>query len=127
MSDKQHWTAEQTAHPDAKNDRWAIIYDATPGGRDNGDGTRSFSMRFPALLLSDCVSDPEASARSIADELNAAPHTEALADALAGMLDAFGGYFCSEVDAAISAMEAIGRDRWSMDAQMRMQEASDAS
>jgi hypothetical protein len=42
-----HWTAEQTAHPDAKADRWAIIYDPTPGGRDNGDGTRSYGLRFP--------------------------------------------------------------------------------
>lgn len=121
----QHWTAEQTAHPDAKADRWAIVYNPTPVGRDNGDGTRSYSMRFPALLISDLVSDPEAAARDIAGELNAAPRTEALANALAGMLDAFGGYVCPEVDDAISAMQKIGRDRWSMDAQMKA-EAGDA-
>ncbi len=124
MSRDQHWTAEQTAEPSAKNDRWAIVYDPTPGGRDNGDGTRSFSFRVPALLLSEWVSEPEKAARSIAEELNAAPHTEALADALAGMLDAFGGYVCPEVDDAISAMQAIGRDRWSMNAQMQMEAQS---
>jgi len=67
-----HWTAEQTAHPDAKADRWAIIYDPTPGGRDNGDGTRSYGLRFPALLISDWVSDPEQVARQIAEKLNRA-------------------------------------------------------
>lgn len=83
----QHWTAEQTAHPDAKNDRWAIVYDPTPGGRDNGDGKKSFSMRFPALLISDCVSDPEASALVIASELNAYPE---LLEALENLLIAIG-------------------------------------
>ena len=43
-----------------------------------------------------------------------------LSDALAGMLDAFGGYVCPEVDAAITSMQRLGRDRWSMDAQMRL-------
>jgi len=119
MTYKQHWTAEQTAHPCAKADRWAIVFDPTPGGRDNDDGTRSYSMRFPALLISDLVSEPDKAARDVARELNAAPQAQALADALAGMLDAFGGYVCPEVDDAISAMQAIGRDRWSMDAQMK--------
>ncbi|MAB70291.1 MAG: hypothetical protein CMH91_15330 [Oceanicaulis sp.] len=67
---KTHWTAEQTADPDAENDRWAIYYDPTPGGRDNGDGTRSFSLRFPALLISRLVADPETAAREIAEKLN---------------------------------------------------------
>lgn len=66
----EHWTAEQTAHPHAKNDRWAIIYDPTPGGRDNGDGTRSYSLRFPALLISDLVSEPEKAAQEMAELLN---------------------------------------------------------
>lgn len=39
-------------------------------------------------------------------------------DALAGMLDSFGGYVTPEVDAAITVMQAHGRDRWSMQAQM---------
>jgi hypothetical protein len=69
---EHHWTAEQTAHPDAKADRWALVYNPTPGGRDNGDGTRSYGLRFPALLISDIVSDPEAVAKEIADMLNRA-------------------------------------------------------
>lgn len=72
----QHWTAELTAHPDAEGDRWAIIYDPTPGGRDNGDGTRSYSLRFPALLISEYVQDPEGAARKIAEKLNQAEPRE---------------------------------------------------
>lgn len=68
----EYWKAEQTAHPDAKADRWALVYDATPGGKDNGDGTRSFSMRFPALLLCNIVSDPEDTAKELAEMLNEA-------------------------------------------------------
>jgi len=36
-----------------------------------------------------------------------------LIDALAGMLDSFGGYVTPECDAAIAAMQARGIDRWS--------------
>lgn len=68
----QFWTAEQTSHPDAKADRWALVYDPTPGGKDNGDGTRTYSMRFPALLLADLVAEPEKTAREIAEMLNEA-------------------------------------------------------
>jgi len=42
-----------------------------------------------------------------------------LGDALAGMLDAFGGYMLPEVDAGITAMQSIGVDRWSANAQMK--------
>ena len=72
MTTKTKWTAEQTAHPDAKADRWAIVYDPTPGGKDNGDGTRSYSFRFPALFISDLVDDPEQAAQEIAALLNKA-------------------------------------------------------
>jgi hypothetical protein len=53
----------------------------------------------------------EANARLIAS----AP---TLKDALAAMLDYWGGYECPEVDAAIAVMQEIGEDRWSMQAQM---------
>jgi hypothetical protein len=66
------WTAEQTAHPDAKADRWALIYDPTPGGRDTGNGTRSYGLRFPALLLSDLISNPKDVAEELAEMLNEA-------------------------------------------------------
>lgn len=68
----QHWKAEQTASPQAASHRWAIIYDPTPGGRDNGDGTRSFSLRFPALILWEGLDEPEKKAREIAEILNRA-------------------------------------------------------
>lgn len=45
-------------------------------------------------------------------------------NALALMLDDFGGYECPAVDAGINAMEIAGKDRWSMDAQMRAEKES---
>ena len=70
MTKKQNWSAETTAHPQGADHKWALIYDATPGGRDNGDGTRSYSMRFPVLLLSDYVDNPAKVAQDLADILN---------------------------------------------------------
>lgn len=67
---KQYWFAEQCSTPEAKNDGWAIYYDPTPGGKKNADGTTSHSLRFPALLLSEFVSDPEKAATEIAALLN---------------------------------------------------------
>lgn len=69
---KMHWTAEQTAHQQATADRWAIIHDPTPGGKKNADGSTTFSLRFPALLICDLVSEPEAVAKELADYLEAA-------------------------------------------------------
>lgn len=70
------YAAERTGHPNAAEDPWAIIYDPTPGGRDNGDGTRSFSQRFPILLLTDYVAEPEKVAGAVADALNEAQARE---------------------------------------------------
>ena len=69
---KQHFHAERTASPQAAEHRWAIIYDPTPGGRKNEDGTTSYGMRFPALLLSEYLDEPEKIAIEIADILNKA-------------------------------------------------------
>lgn len=66
----QKFTAEQTANCKAAKHGWAIVVDPTPGGRDNGDGTRFFSLRFPALLLSEWVGDPEGAAHEVAAALN---------------------------------------------------------
>lgn len=44
---------------------------------------------------------------------------EELRKALEGMLDMFIGYSCPQLDAAITAMQRIGRDRWSMVYQMK--------
>lgn len=68
----QHWTAKQTASPQAADHGWAIYYDPTPGGKMNDDGSRSFSMKFPALILYEGLSDPEAVAGKIAAMLNRA-------------------------------------------------------
>lgn len=76
MSKPQHFTAETTAHPQAADHRWAVIYDGTPSGRVHDDGTRSYSMRFPVLLLSEYVAEPEAVAKSVAKALNEAKARE---------------------------------------------------
>jgi len=74
---KEYYTAERTAHPSVADHGWAIVYDPTPGGKINADGTRSFSLRFPCLLLTDYIDDPESVAKSVADALNAARKNEA--------------------------------------------------
>ncbi|MEO1797727.1 MAG: hypothetical protein AAFR53_12045 [Pseudomonadota bacterium] len=69
------WKAEKTNSPQAATHRWALVYDPSPGGRDNADGTRSFSMRFPALLLYEGLTDPEKAAHELAEMLNQAEAT----------------------------------------------------
>lgn len=66
---KMYWTAERTAHKGATADGWAIIHDPTPGGKQNEDGSTSYSLRFPALLVCDIVKDPEEVAKELADYL----------------------------------------------------------
>lgn len=70
MTEEKHFTAERTSHPQAADHGWAVTYNATPGGRDNGDGSRSYSMIFPVLVLTDYVAEPEAVAKSVAKALN---------------------------------------------------------
>lgn len=76
MSDKMHWTAEQTASPQAADHRWAVVYDPTPGGRLNADGSKTYSLRFPALILYEGLSEPENVAREIAEKLNKTEQSE---------------------------------------------------
>lgn len=59
--------------------------------------------------------DAAANARLIA----VAPDMKA---AITGLLDQFGGYVCPEIDAAITVMQKIGADRWSMQAQIEAEE-----
>jgi hypothetical protein len=68
-----HWAAELTSYRPSEDapDFVALVYDPTPGGRKNEDGTTSFSMRFPALILSEYVSEQQVAAQKIVDELNA--------------------------------------------------------
>lgn len=71
----QHWAGEATSYRPSGDagQTYAIVYDATPGGRKNDDGTTSYSMRFPALIVSEYASDPKRIAASVALELNAFP------------------------------------------------------
>ena len=71
----QHWTAEPTSYrPSGEADEtWALVCDATPNGRKNADGTTSYSMRIPALIISEYVSDPDQVAADFAGKLNVFP------------------------------------------------------
>lgn len=68
----QYFNAEKTSHPSAAEHRWAIVYDPTPAGLVKENGLRSFSMRFPVLLLTDYIEEPEKVAAEIALALNEA-------------------------------------------------------
>jgi len=70
MSDK-HWEARPTSYKAFKDHQpIALFYDPAPGGKRNDDGTTSYSLVFPALILTDIVSDQEKVANQLADELN---------------------------------------------------------
>lgn len=68
----EHFKAEKTASPQAAEHGWSVTYDPTPGGRKNDDGTTSYSLRFPALILSEYLEDPEKIANEVANILNKA-------------------------------------------------------
>lgn len=62
---EQHWTPEETRAG------WGIRYSPTPGGILKPDGSRTYSLSFIALEITDMVSEPESAATAIARELNA--------------------------------------------------------
>jgi len=69
--------------------------------------------------MTDWINDAREREIDKSDEMEALKaEVEGAHEALAGMLDSFGGYMTPEVDAAISVMQAAGKDRWSMVAQM---------
>lgn len=72
MAEKMHWSAEPSSYRMSRehDDIWALVYDPTPGGRKNEDGTTSYSMRFPALVLVEYVEGPEKVASDLARRLN---------------------------------------------------------
>ena len=76
-----------------------------------GPGAREPSPQDAVSALR--ASPPIALERLVAAQ--AAAITE-LSAALAGMLDEFGGYVIPAVDAAITAMQNLGKDRWSLQA-----------
>lgn len=75
MEVKKTWTAEHLSNG------WAIVYDRTPNGKKNEDGSVSYALRLPVLLMSDWLAAPEDTAKDVARELNAFPDLlEALKD-----------------------------------------------
>ena len=76
-----HWSAEDNAN--YKPCSWVLRYDPTPGGKKNPDGSKSFSMNFPALQLTDWVGEPEKIAPKLAVTLNL---HDPLVEALKGLV-----------------------------------------
>lgn len=72
MAEKMHWSAEPSSYRMSRehDDIWALVYDPTPGGRKNDDGITTYSMRFPALVLSEYVQGPGKVAADLARKLN---------------------------------------------------------
>ncbi|WEJ60189.1 hypothetical protein [Devosia sp. FJ2-5-3] len=101
---------------------WAPAYASTDWKRDQDGGPESVvvaTLDVPAWATVPCDGETRdawlAEADATANLIAAAPK---LKDALAAMLDFWGGYECPEVDAAIAVMQELGEDRWSMQAQM---------
>lgn len=103
----QHWTAEPTSYrPSGEADEtWALVYDATPNGRKNADGTTSYSMRIPALIISEYVSDPDQVAADFAGKLNAFPDMLSALKMAQVWLDADGRFDMQGINAAIAKAE----------------------
>ena len=65
MSDKpRKWKAEKLG------EAWVVIYDPTPGGTKNDDGAVSFSLPWPAIEITEFVSEPQEFAQELAQLLN---------------------------------------------------------
>jgi hypothetical protein len=68
---KKHWEAKPTSYRLPRDHQpIALYHNPNPGGTKHEDGTTSYSLVFPALVLTDIVSDQEKVANQIADELN---------------------------------------------------------
>ncbi|MCC6479984.1 MAG: hypothetical protein IT552_12340 [Sphingomonadaceae bacterium] len=72
LAAKAHWSVEATSYrfPPRHNIGNAIIYDPTPGGKKNADGSTSFQLRFPAIVLTELVDDQDTALADIANALN---------------------------------------------------------
>lgn len=92
MSEK-HWFPEATAYqlPKCGKSVLALYYDPTPSGRKNEDGSTSFSMRFPALVVTEYVSNPEKVAADLANRLNGIDALLAAAKEVIAALEEHGG------------------------------------
>ena len=68
---KLHWEVRGTAYKIPRDHQpVALHYNPTPGGTKHPDGSTSYSLVFPALILTDIVSDQQKVAEQLADELN---------------------------------------------------------
>lgn len=73
MSDHQCFSVSATAYMhnfnrEADGEVYAVHYEGAP--RKNEDGTTSFSMIMPALIVSGYIAEPEKIAQRVADILN---------------------------------------------------------
>ncbi|AJR24529.1 hypothetical protein [Sphingobium sp. YBL2] len=73
MSEHQCFTVSTTAYlhnsrPDRDQDVFAVHYEAPP--RKNGNGTTSYSLIAPVLVVTDYMADPEGIAQRVAEILN---------------------------------------------------------
>lgn len=83
-----HWSAEENGnYRGPKLSGWIIRYDPTPDGKVNADGSTSYSLNFPALVLTDIVGEPEKQASKIAIALES---HEDLVAALKACVDRMG-------------------------------------
>jgi len=84
----------------------------------------SYSTGIPAAnaLLADCGEFAKAAAEALSTIAPLPNETEKLLEladaAVTWALDSFGGYCCEPVDQGIAYMQARGKDRWSMQAQI---------
>jgi hypothetical protein len=62
-----HWSVDRSESFDPP---WILRYDPTPDPRRQPDGSKSFSLIFPALQVTHFVADPEKVCRQVAAILN---------------------------------------------------------
>lgn len=106
-----HWTVEQGRGP---NPHWLLRFHPTPDGVKNPDGTTTFTVSFPALQMTDWVSEPETAAKAIARELNAHASLVTLAQRTRDVMRGFSAeagdeaaMFADDIDAVL---DRIGKD-----------------
>ena len=123
MTDVKHWNAEQTAYRMSRDHApiWALVYDPTPGGRKNDDGTTSYGLRFPALILAEYVAEQENVATEISVKLNAFDDMLEALEALVAANDGLRDEICNGPDVPGFDPMALGR------AQAKVSEAEEVA
>lgn len=99
----QHWIAERNSDFDIHREAgWIIRYHPTPEGKKNEDGSTTYSLSFPALVMSDWVNEPERAAKDIAAELNAYPTLTATVQSQAEEIERLRGLLVEVSDEAVT-------------------------